>query len=411
MDADNATAAGANDAVKLVHLADLHLGFRQYQRLTPTGINQREADVARAFQRAVDRIIELRPDVILVAGDVFHSVRPTNPAIVHAFRQFSRLREALPDTRIVVIAGNHDTPRAVEAGGILGLFLELGIHVAASAPRRFHFPDQDLEIFAVPSNMASDVVLRPSGDARHSVLLLHEEIEGVLPRLTWRAEQFAHELPLAALNSEEWSYVALGHYHVYRRVAAGAYYSGALDYTSNNVWGELAEERAQRLTGKGFIEHDLETGAHTFHVLETARAVVDLPPVQARGMTAPELDFAIRETVEACDGGIDGRIVRLIVFDAPRHIARGLDHRALRDYRRRALHFHLDVRRPEVVRTQASSGAPGRRASLAELVRDSLRSRHIDRDMDRDELVALGLRYLRDAEAAESPLLVEQEAE
>jgi hypothetical protein len=44
-------------------------------------------------------------------------------------------------------------------------------------------------------------------------------------------------------------------------------------------------------------------------------------------------------------------------------------------------------------------------------VRDSLRSRHIDRDIDRDELVGLGLRYLRDAEAAESPLLVEQDAE
>jgi DNA repair exonuclease SbcCD nuclease subunit len=64
--------------MRLVHLSDLHLGFRQYQRLTPTGVNQREADVALAFRRAVDRTVELRPDLVLVAGDVFHTcARPT----------------------------------------------------------------------------------------------------------------------------------------------------------------------------------------------------------------------------------------------------------------------------------------------------------------------------------------------
>ena len=62
--------------MRLVHLADLHLGFRQYQRLTPAGINQREADVAGTFRRALDRVIALRPDLVLVAGDVFHTVRP-----------------------------------------------------------------------------------------------------------------------------------------------------------------------------------------------------------------------------------------------------------------------------------------------------------------------------------------------
>jgi DNA repair protein SbcD/Mre11 len=397
--------------MRLVHLADLHLGYRQYQRLTSTGINQREADVARAFQRAIDRIIELRPDIVLVAGDVFHSVRPTNPAIVHGFKQFSRLRQALPDAVIVVVAGNHDTPRAAETGGILGLFSELGIEIAATAARRIRFPERDLEVLAVPDVPGDRPAYAPNPDMKHNILVMHGEVEGVLPQHGWCPERKAMEIPLAELGPDRWSYVALGHYHVYRRVADRAYYSGSLEYASTNVWGELAEERAQRLAGKGFVEHDLLTGEHTFHVIEPARSVVDLPPVQARGMTAPELDFAIRETVEACDGGIDGRIVRLMVCDVPRHIARALDHRTLREYRRRALHFHLDVRRPEVVRTQSVSGAPGRRASLAEVVRDSLRSRHIDRDIDREELVGLGLRYLRDAEAAESHPLVEQESE
>src|SRR4028119_1988491 len=71
--------------MKIVHLADLHLGFRAYHRVTPRGINVREADVADAFRRAVARTLELRPDLVLVAGDVFHTVRPSNASIAEAF--------------------------------------------------------------------------------------------------------------------------------------------------------------------------------------------------------------------------------------------------------------------------------------------------------------------------------------
>jgi len=91
--------------MKIAHLADVHLGFRQYQRQTPNGINQREADVSNAFERAVDGVISYDPDVLLLAGDLFHSVRPTNHAILYAFGQFKRIRETCPDLQIVIIAG------------------------------------------------------------------------------------------------------------------------------------------------------------------------------------------------------------------------------------------------------------------------------------------------------------------
>ena len=100
--------------MRLAHLADVHLGFRQYHRQTPQGINQREADVAQAFRRAVGDVIAARPDVVIVAGDLFHSVRPVNAAILESFSQFRRLREGLPEAPIVLIGGNHDTPRSVE---------------------------------------------------------------------------------------------------------------------------------------------------------------------------------------------------------------------------------------------------------------------------------------------------------
>ena len=136
--------------MRLVHLSDIHLGFRQYQRQTPTGINQREADVATSLRRVIDKVIELKPDLVLIAGDVFNAARPSNPAILHAFQQFSRLMHMLPDATVAIVAGNHDTPRTAETGCILGLFSALGITVVEREPKRITFHQHDLSILAVP---------------------------------------------------------------------------------------------------------------------------------------------------------------------------------------------------------------------------------------------------------------------
>src|SRR5208283_3945638 len=154
--------------MRLVHLSDIHLGYRQYQRLTPGGINQREADVAIAFRRAIDATITLAPDLVLLAGDIFHNVRPTNPAILHAFQQFARLRAALPDAIVVMVAGNHDTPRAAETGCILRLFTPLGIHVVDATAERLAFPAHDLSILAVPDQEAGRTSLTPDPTARYN---------------------------------------------------------------------------------------------------------------------------------------------------------------------------------------------------------------------------------------------------
>jgi len=384
--------------MRLVHLSDLHLGYRQYQRLTPGGINQREADVALACKRAIDAIIALAPDVILFGGDIFHTVRPTNPAILHAFQQFARLRAEVPGATIAMVAGNHDTPRAAETGCILRLFTPLGIHVVDAAAERLSFPDRDLAILAVPDVLGDRPALTPDPTARYNVLLLHGEVEGMLPPAVIASDRSTIEITKEELGAERWSYVALGHFHVYREIAPNAYYSGSLDYTSPNPWGELIEERATGVPGKGFIEYDLATGRHRFHPIVLPRALVDLPVLSARGLTAADVDARIAEVVNGCDGGIDGKIVRLLVRDIPRHIVRELDHRLLREYRRRALHFQLDTRRPDVIRLHGQ-GAPGRRPSLADIVRDKLHGRLLEADIDRSTLVDLGLRYLAEAEA------------
>jgi exonuclease SbcD len=383
--------------MRLVHLSDLHLGFRQYQRQTPAGINQREADIAGAFKRAIDRVVAIAPELVLIAGDVFHNVRPSNPAILHAFAQFARLRSALPEALVVIVAGNHDTPRAAETGCILRLFSPLGVHVVDSAAERLSFPERELSILCVPDVLGVKAVLEPDPDARHNLLLLHGEVEGMLPAHMSTAERAAVEISKEELAAARWSYVALGHYHVFREVAPNAFYSGSLEYSSANSWGELQEERDARLPGKGFIEYDLATRKKTFHSLPPSRAIIDLPAISARGMSAADLDAAIRDAIASCPGGIDEKVVRQVVRDVPRHIVRELDHKALREYKRRALHFHLDTRRPEIIRVHGH-GAPGRRPTLADTVRDKLRSRLLPGDLDREALVELGLQYLREAE-------------
>jgi DNA repair exonuclease SbcCD nuclease subunit len=388
--------------MRLVHLSDIHLGFKQYQRQTPTGINQREADVATSFRRVIDKVIELKPNLVLIAGDVFHAVRPSNPAILHAFHQFSRLMWALPDSTVVMVAGNHDTPRTAETGCILRLFAPLGINVVEGDAKRITFHEHDLSILAVP-DMGKTPSLEPDPNAKHNILLLHGEIEGVLPRYGRELDRRPMGITPQELGAERWDYVALGHYHVYRAVAPNAYYSGSLDYTSTNSWGEMVEEREMEIGGKGIIEHDLSTGAHTFHAIPPLRQWVDLPPLSGAGLSPASLDEEIRGALDNFEGGIDDKIVRLVVRDVPRHILRELDHKALREYKRRALQFHLDTRRPEIVRPESGQAAPGRRASLADTVRDKLRTRLLTENIDREALVELGLHYLREADLVAGP--------
>jgi DNA repair protein SbcD/Mre11 len=386
--------------LRLVHLSDLHLGYRQYQRLTPIGANQREADVALTFTRVVDRVIALRPDLIVVAGDVFHTVRPTNPAILHAFHQFNRLADGLPGVPIVVVAGNHDLPRASETGCILRLFEQDQFSVADFEARRLSFPRLGVSVLAVPDVPGARPELTPDPAARHNVLLIHGEVAGIIPRRAAMTDRATYEITEEELRAPQWSYVALGHYHVHREVAPNAYYSGSIDYTSANVWGELAEEREAGLPGKGFIEFDLDAGTHTFHPLPPSRVLADLAPFSARGMTGAELDLAVRAAVESCPLGIDDKIVRLIVRDVARHIVNDLDHHALREFKRRAFHFQLELLRPDT-RSLRGEAAPAHPQSLAEFVLERLRSRQVSPGVDREQLITRVFEYLDQATAAE----------
>lgn len=91
----------------IAHLSDLHLGYSAgKKRIDENGYNVRENDGYVAYEKAVDKIIKEKVDMVLVAGDMFHSPRPKNHTIIIAQNGLRRLAAA--GIKVYIIAGNHD---------------------------------------------------------------------------------------------------------------------------------------------------------------------------------------------------------------------------------------------------------------------------------------------------------------
>lgn len=91
----------------IAHMSDLHLGYLAgRKRIDENGFNVRENDGYLAYSRAIDQIIEEGVDMVLVAGDMFHSPRPKNHTILIAQEGLRRLSGA--GIKTYIIAGNHD---------------------------------------------------------------------------------------------------------------------------------------------------------------------------------------------------------------------------------------------------------------------------------------------------------------
>ncbi|HEY0018828.1 MAG TPA: exonuclease SbcCD subunit D [Longimicrobium sp.] len=378
--------------MKIAHLADLHLGYRAYHRVTPRGVNVREADVADAFRQAVARLVELRPDLVLVAGDVFHTVRPSNTAIADAFRQLSLLTERVRDLPVVLIAGNHDSPRSADTGNILNLFREIdGVRVACDEARTISIPEVETSVFCLPHvALATEGQpdMEPDAGARHNVMVLHGSMEGprTAGKISYISEYGGAIIPEERIVAPDWDYVALGHHHTVTELEPNVWYAGGLERTSTNIWAEKED--------KGFLVYDTASRTAEFHPVET-RTMVDLPKISAEGVGSAELDETILAAVGRIPDGLRGKIVRMVVYDVPRAVVRELNHKRIREWKSEAVHFHLDVRPPEV-RRRIGTGAPVRRQTLQEQVAGYLRKTWELRDkrLEKERLVELGTAYI-----------------
>lgn len=264
--------------------------------------------------------------------------------------------------------------------------------VATEESRRLVYPNLDLSIFAVPRQAILSPeapTLAPEGQQKYQVLVAHFEVEGEYPLGHIASEYGSPSVTRRDLHLKEWTYVALGHYHTQHQVSPNAWYSGALDYIGPNIWGEAADEVDHGSHGKGWLLADLDSGDVRRRSVPASRAVLDLEPIRAEDLPAKTVDGLIAERVGSIRGGIANQIVRLRVSDIARHVARELNHTAIRTLKAEALHFRLDLRHPETHRS-IGVGSPGRRQTLPELVASYLERRPLPAELEREAFVRLG---------------------
>jgi DNA repair protein SbcD/Mre11 len=338
--------------MKIVHLSDTHLGFRQLQRTNNDGRNEREQDIYDAFNAAIERAIELAPAAVVHAGDLFDSYHPSSTALGVALDGLARLRAVgIP---FVVIAGNHSTPRVRAADHVFAVLARFDggvglIHAVHGSPRTVRLAEGQLAVHAVPHHNDPEILAgwlrdaRPDSDAQFNVLVAHTGLDGLGQFV---GSEAALELPGEILSEAgDFDYVALGHLHKHRPARDNAAYAGSLERLS---WGDDARE-------KGVVEVDLAAGRHheDYVHLRTVptRTHVELDPVDAA--SASDLTSAIIARAEGID--LSRAMVRLEVRNVTAPAWSAVDRKAIDQAFAGCLHFQLE---PTLVGGESVSSAP-----------------------------------------------------
>ncbi len=343
----------------VAHLSDLHLGFRAYGRIE-RGTDVRERDVAVAFERAVQELVKVAPDVVVVSGDVFDRPDPPAGALVALSRGLELLRSSLPRTPVMMVAGPRDTPRRPGDPGALAVLDTFpNVEAATALARSIIMERLDLHASLVPYRAAvREPAALPEPDPRlkWNLLVVHGSVGTGGDR----------GVPV---DPGDWSYVALGGEHRRRSLAANVQYAGSLERVALDPWDEAADE-------KGFLLADLERKEVLFHPIP-GRAVVALAPIRVGSGDPERLRRRVREVTAEVPGGIDGKIVRLRLDGVEPEELVALQGEQLDVLRRRALHLTVEVggglHLPQDVWLAADASRLLREALEAELERDGVR--------------------------------------
>ncbi len=119
--------------MKFFHLSDLHIG-KQLHRY-----NLKE-DQQVILKEVITYAKELRPDAIIIAGDIYDKSVPSAEAVTVFDEFLTELSEITPEIPILIISGNHDSPdRLKYASEILKRH---HIYLAGNVPER---PEEHIE--------------------------------------------------------------------------------------------------------------------------------------------------------------------------------------------------------------------------------------------------------------------------
>ena len=369
--------------MRFVHISDSHLGASGFsRRLSPSGYNQREEDICNSFASAVDQIIKLKPDFVLHTGDLFHSVRPTNRIINFAIRQILRIvNRQIP---MVIISGNHDTPKQRSVGSVFSFFDVFSPFLHLVYKNKYERINiNQTSIHAIPHCLDQEgfreelAKVRIDQEAKYNILMLHGVVAGI-PEFSM-GELSEQEIPTSYFNLK-FDYVALGHYHRHCEVEPGVVYAGSTERISLS---ELGQE-------KGFVEVDLEAQGSRpkFHPVPT-RDMIELPALDAKDLDQDQVYSEIENRIKTID--ITDKIARLKIINIPQHVYNSLDFRKITELKSKAFHFDLRFEKKE---ERGKAFVTGTTISKLPLEFEQYLKQAVVENLNKDRLLELGLKYL-----------------
>ena len=231
--------------MKFAHLADTHLGYRQF------GLYEREKDFYEVFEKITDKIIEEKVDFVIHSGDLFDNSRPSPLALLTFQKCLIKLKNA--NIPVYAIAGNHDSVLRKGAIPPQVLFKKFGLKVIS--PINTNYMYEDVFIAGLPyysssqyknlKNKLSDLSKKAANHEK-SILVLHQGIDKYF--------NLQYELEIGDVP-DNFTYYAMGHLHNFINDDFG---EGKLVYPgSSEVW-KTSELEDYRKNGKGFVIVDLD---------------------------------------------------------------------------------------------------------------------------------------------------------
>ncbi|QCB30656.1 MULTISPECIES: exonuclease SbcCD subunit D C-terminal domain-containing protein [Psychrobacter] len=113
----------ATKSLKILHTSDWHLGRRLYGRL-------RYDEFESFLQWLEDTISAQQVNILIVAGDIFDTMTPSNKAQALYYEFLGRVSRSCCQ-HVVIVAGNHDSPTFLDAPSNVLKFLN--VHVIGTA--------------------------------------------------------------------------------------------------------------------------------------------------------------------------------------------------------------------------------------------------------------------------------------
>ncbi len=380
------------EQLTVAHMSDTHLGYRSLSRQDPkTGVNQREVDVYRAFAQAMDAIQLASPEIILITGDLFDKKIPSIWSLGRAFRVLRVVQEKRKGKPLILLGGNHDTPRMRESGAVFPLFEEIpGVKAVYGKPDIVPLPELNTAVTCVPAAGAIRVAeenyqLEPLEGFRYNILAVHGMLQGMTAY-----EYSPFFLPRSRVIDERWDYIALGDYHDFHKVSHNAAYAGATEFTTTNIWNERRE--------KGWLWVVIEKGKVPLirHRTVPTRRVTQLSDLDADQCQSVD-EVVERVLADAEQENVSEALVRVRIASVP-YSERARVQKAILQSLADAFHVHVEFRvaqRVTVSAVDASTGA-GNVQSIEERWRLFVeeRKQELPGDVSAAEVVERGLQAL-----------------